>query len=54
MVNIFHFLGVLVQQTSSKTLFCVSLEEEAGSCPKAAPLFLDAAPWSLHPVPSLM
>ena len=41
----------LVLQKGSKILFCVSLEGEPGSCPKSALLFLDALPWSLHPLP---
>ena len=40
-VNIFHLLGVLVLQKSAKIFLCVSLEAEAGPCPKAALLFLD-------------
>ena len=39
-VNIFHLLGALVLQKSSKIL-CVSLEAEPGSCPKAPLLPLD-------------
>ena len=42
-VNIFHLLGVLVLQKSSKILLHVSLEAEPGSCPKAALLFLDCS-----------
>ena len=41
--NIFHLLGVLVLQKSSKILLCVSLEVEPGPCPKAALLFLDCS-----------
>ena len=52
--NIFHLLGVLVLQKSSKILFCVSLEVEPGPCPKAALLFLAAPPLSLHPLSSLI
>ena len=37
-VNISHLLGVLVLQTSSKVLLCVSLEVEPGPCSKAASL----------------
>ena len=37
-INIFHLLGVLVLQTSSKVLLCVSLEVEPGPCSKAASL----------------
>ena len=39
-VNIFHLLGVLVLQKSSKILLCLYLEMEPGSFPKAALLFL--------------
>ena len=37
--NIFHVLGVLVLQKSSKILLCVYLEAELGPCPKAPLLF---------------
>ena len=50
-VNIFHLLGVgggVSSDKSSKILFCVSLEEEPGPCPKAAPALF------LHPLPSLI
>ena len=40
-VNIFHLLGVLVLQKSSKILLRLSLEVEPGPCPQAALLFLD-------------
>lgn len=37
-INIFHLLGVLVLQTSSKVLLCVFLEAEPGPCSEAASL----------------
>ena len=40
-VSLFHLLGVLVLQESSKLLFWVSFVEEPGPHPKAALLFLD-------------
>ena len=42
-VNIFHLLGVLVLQKSSKILLCIFLEEEPRPCPKATLLFLDCS-----------
>ena len=42
-VNIFHLLEILILKKSSNMLFCVSLEAEPGSCPKAALLFLDCS-----------
>ena len=35
------WVGALVLQKSSKIMFCIFLEEEPGSCPKAAVVFLD-------------
>lgn len=42
-VSISHLLVVLVVQTNSEILFCVSLEGELGSYSKAALLFLDCS-----------
>ena len=38
-----HLLGVLVLQ-KNKILLCAFLEEEPGSCPKAAPPRISASP----------
>ena len=51
-VNIFHLVGVVVLQKSSKILICISLEEDPGPCSKAALLFFDYSSLSLHPLPS--
>ena len=48
-INIFHVLGGLVLQKSSKIFF----EEGPGPCPQTALLSLDSSP-SLHPLPSLI
>ena len=42
-LNIFHLLGILVLQKSSKILLCVSLEVEPGPCPKPALLCPDCS-----------
>ena len=42
-VSIFHLLGVLVLQKSSKLLFCVSLEGEPGPHLKAVLLFCEGS-----------
>ena len=46
-VNIFHLLGGLVLQKSSKILLCVSLEAEPGPAPRLHHCFLTLPPWSL-------
>ena len=43
LVNIFHLLGVIVLQKSSKILLCVSLEAESEPYSKATLLFLDCS-----------
>ena len=53
-VNVFHFLRVLVLQKSAKILLCVSLEVEPASCPKAALLFFDCSSLVLESLPSLI
>ena len=42
-VNTFHLLGGLVLQKGSKILLCIFLEEDPGSCPKAALLSIDGS-----------
>ena len=49
-VNIFHLLGVIALQKSSKILWCVFLEAEPGSWLKAVLLFLNCS--SLVPASS--
>ena len=52
-VNFSHLVGFQYLQNISKILFCVSLEGEAGPCPKAALLFLDCSSIvsASHPLP---
>ena len=47
-------LGVLVLQKSSKILLSLFLGGEPGPAPRQHYCFLAAAPWSLHPLPSLI
>ena len=49
--NFSHLEGVSVSAISSKFLLCVSIDEEAQPCPKAA---LDYFSLVLHPLPSLI
>ena len=35
-INVFHLLGVLVLQKTSKILLSIFLEEGSGPCPKSA------------------
>ena len=52
-ITILHLGGGLSScRRNSKILFCISLEEEPGLCPKGALLFLTAPPLFLHCLPS--
>ena len=42
-VNIFHLLGIIALQKSSKIFWCVFLEAKPGSWPKAVLLFLNCS-----------